>query len=79
MELREEQALLLERVHGGRAHDGIAKARVVAVADVIRHHEDNVRLLRGDGMTGATRDDAEQPEERMEQVFHEVHCFSVSK
>ena len=42
MELREQHALLLERIHRRRAHDRVPKARIVAIARVIRHHEDNV-------------------------------------
>ena len=44
VELREQQTLLLKRIHRRRAHDRIPKTRVIAVAHVVGHHEDDVGL-----------------------------------
>jgi hypothetical protein len=59
MELREEQALLLEHIHRWRVNDGIAEARVTARADVVGHDEDDVGFRRH-GLSGSRVDDHRQ-------------------
>ncbi len=47
VKLGEQQALLLERIDSRCLHDGSAKTRIVAVADVVGHDEDDVRRRVG--------------------------------
>ena len=50
MKLSELQALFFKRIHHWRMHDRIPQARIVAVADVVRHDEDDVRKRWGRGV-----------------------------
>jgi hypothetical protein len=45
MEIGQADALLPEGVHGRSPNHGIPKARIVAVSDVIGHHQDDIRKL----------------------------------
>ena len=79
MELREERALLLERIYRRRAHDGIAQAGIVAVARIVGHHEDDVGLGRGRSRGRRHRQGRQRGEQDGEgERTQEIHVWEGS-
>ena len=68
MEWREEQALLFERIHGLITNKRIAESSVVAVADLVGHHENDVGFCSAEG--GGDRGE-QQDGEREERSVRE--------